>query len=172
MCARSTSSSDRYRVRSFLGLSGYYRKCIPNCATIAPPLTNLRKKWQHTKVVWPEAADRAFKELKAMLCSLPILKLSDFYRSFVLRTYASDKGIGAVLLKEYDRKHFPLSYASKKLNPTQAAYAIVERKCFAIGWALEKFTTYLYGRIFVIQTDHQPLAFLRTTRLTNPRLIR
>ena len=121
--------------------------------------------------MWSEDADRAFKELKAMLCSSPILKLPDFDRSFVLRTDASDSGFGAVLLQENDGKQFPIAYASKKLNPTQAAYAIVERECLAIVWALETFTTYLYGRTFVIQTNHQPMAFLRT-RLTNPRLIR
>ena len=31
---------------------------------------------------------------------------------------------------------------------------------------------YLYGINFVIQTDHQPLAFLRTSTLINPRLLR
>ena len=40
------------QVTSFLGLTRYYRKFIPNYATIASPLTNLTKKWQRTKVVW------------------------------------------------------------------------------------------------------------------------
>ena len=76
------------------------------------------------------------------------------------------------ILLEYAGEYFPVAYASMKLNPSQAAYAIVERECLTIVWALEKCTIYLYGWTFVIQTDHQPLAFLRTTRLINPRLIR
>ena len=59
--------------------------------------------------------------------SSPILKLPDFVRSFVHRTDTSDKGIGAVLFQEYEREHFSVAYASKKLNAAQAAYAIVER---------------------------------------------
>ena len=78
-----------------------------------------------------------------MMCCTPILKLPDFYRSFVLRTGASDKGISAVLLQEYDGEYLPVAYAGKKLTPTQAAYAIVERECLATVWVLKEFTTYL-----------------------------
>ena len=52
-----------------------------------------------------------------MLCSTPILKLPDFDRSFVLKTDASDKGIGAVHLHEYDGEYFPVAYAGMKLTP-------------------------------------------------------
>ena len=105
--------------------------------------------------------------------SVQRIKQPDFDRCYVLRIDASDKCIGAVLLQEYDGERFLVAYTRKKLNPTQAVYAIVERgNCLGIVWALEKFTTYLCGSTFLNQTDHQPLTFIRTTRLTNPRLIR
>ena len=124
------------------------------------------------KVNWSEKADCAFRELKDELCTAPILKLPDFDRTFILRTDASDTGLGAVLLQMYEQVYFPIAYASKTVSCTQMAYAVVERECLSIIWSMERFTTYLYGREFILQTDHQPLAFLKIARLTNPRLLR
>ena len=116
--------------------------------------------------MWTDETDKAFNQLKDSLCKDPILKLPDFDRPFVLRTDASDTGLGAMLLQKYDDVYFPVAFASKRLSKAQMAYAVVEREC------LEHFSVYLYGRDFVIQTDHQPLAFLRTSKLSNPRLFR
>ena len=43
-----TNKSD---IRSFLGLVGYYRKFIPNFASISVPLSDLTKKLV-SKIVW------------------------------------------------------------------------------------------------------------------------
>ena len=83
------------QVRSFFGFAGYYRKFIDNYAT----LTDLTKKGRPPRVIWTEETDHAFKDLKTKLSSTPILKLPDFARRFVLRTDASDTGLGAVLLQ-------------------------------------------------------------------------
>jgi hypothetical protein len=50
------------KVRSFLGLAGYYRRFNPNFSKIAKPITELLKKGN--KYVWSEACDQAFKHLK------------------------------------------------------------------------------------------------------------
>ena len=65
-----------------------------------------------------------------------------------------------------------MAYASKKLSPAQSSYATVEKECLAIVWGLQTFHCYLYGRLFTIQTDHAPLAFLKTAKLTNAKLMR
>ena len=90
----------------------------------------------------------------------------------MLRIDASDTGLGAVLLQPYDGTYSPVAYASQKLSDAQKGYAVIERECLSIVWALEKFTVYLHGKQLIIQTDQQPLAFLRTARLSNPRLLR
>ena len=51
-------------VRAFLGLSGYYRKFIPNYASTALPLTDLTKKSLPDRVSWTAACNTAFSELK------------------------------------------------------------------------------------------------------------
>jgi len=121
---------------------------------------------------WGLEEETAFTKLKEHLCEKPILRLPDLERSFVLRTDASDVGLGAVLLQEYDVGIFPVAYASRKLTHAEQKYAVVERECLAIVWAVAKFCRYLYGRQFVLQTDHRPLMFLDRAKLANARVMR
>ena len=72
------------QVRGFLGLTGYYRRFIPNYLSIAAPLTDLTKTYAPTEVVWSEASTIPFQRLKELLCSAPILRSPDFTRPFIL----------------------------------------------------------------------------------------
>jgi hypothetical protein len=134
------------QLRSFLGLIGYYRNYIPNYAAIAVPLTDLTKKGQPNNINWGEPQDKAYNTLKQMLVRKPILKLPDLRKPFILRTDASDYGVGAVLMQEHDGQLFPVSYASKKLSERERSYATVEKECMAVVWAVKKFMVYLYGK--------------------------
>ena len=159
------------QVRSFLGLIGYYRKFVPNFAVVACPLTDLTKKGIPNKVEWREEHERSFNNLKSLLLYAPILRLPDFTKDFYLRTDASDYGIGAVLLQMHE-KLFPIAYASRKLNDQERAYSVIEKECLGIVWAVRKFQAYLYGRTFILQTDHQPLVYLNRSKVSNGRLMR
>jgi len=92
--------ANKQQLRSFLCLIGFYRKFIPNFATEAVPLTDLTKKDQPNQMNWGEAKDRAFETLKGYIVNPPILRLPDFEKQFILRTDASNTGIGAILLQE------------------------------------------------------------------------
>ena len=170
--ANAPQPETKKQVRSFLGLAGYYRKFIPNFAEIAVPLTDLTKKGQPSKVKWEEPHQRAFRVLIDMLTRAPILRLPDFQRPFLVQTDASDVGVGAVLFQEYDDGKFPVAYASKKLLPRERNYSVIERECLAIVFAIKKFQKYLYGKEFVLQTDHQPLAYIQRCKIESGRIMR
>ena len=91
---------------------------------------------------------------------------------FVLQTDASDRGIGAVLLREEQGKKLPVAYASRKLKGSEVSYATVEKECLAIVRAVQKFQCYLYGNEFMLETDHKPLVYLNRSKVTNARLMR
>ena len=55
----------------------------------------------------------------------------------MLRTDASDTGLGSMLLQKYDDVYFPVAFASKRLSKAQMAYAVVEHECLAIVWSLQ-----------------------------------
>ena len=161
-------------LRSFLGFVGYYRRFIPNFAALAVPLTDLTKAKLPNRIEWGEPQEVAFTALKNRLSTPPILHLPDCTRQFFLRTDASNTGIGVVLLQEKDDtgEKFPVSYASRKLLPRERGYATVEKEALAIVWGIQKFEPYLYGREFVLQTDHQSLSYLQKSKLTNARIMR
>ena len=87
-------------LRRFLGLATWYRRFIPNYATIAEPLTNLTKKNQ--KYEWLEEQQHTFELLRAMVMSAPVLHRPHPEGLYIVQTDASDVGLGAVLLQEFD----------------------------------------------------------------------
>ena len=160
------------QIRSFMGLAGYYRDFIPNFAALAAPLSDLTRKGQPNKVEWGEAQEKAYLNIKALLTREPILRLPDPEKTYFLRTDASDEGIGAVLMQEYDGKLFPVCYGSKKLSSAERNYSTIEKECLAIVWGFKRFHLYLYGVPFALQTDHEPLKYMNSTKFTNGRLMR
>ena len=160
-------------VRAFLGLSGYYRKFIPNYASIAAPLTDLTKKTGPNQVMWLAECEEAFTKLKAVLCSAPVLRAPDFGIPFQLHTDASERGIGAVLSQQDgDGADHPIAYFSKKLLPREQNYSTVEKECLAIKLGIQTFRVYLLGRPFTIVTDHRSLEWLDRIKENNGRLTR
>ena len=161
------------QVRSFLGLTGYYRKFIENYVTIAAPLTDLTKKRLPDKVQWTKECEEAFMMLKHILCSSPVLANPDFDKQFILQTDASNRGVGAVLSqKDAEGRDKPIAFFSRKLLPREQRYSTVKQECLAIKLGVEAFKVYLIGKPFVIQTDHRSLKWLNRLKEKNSRLTR
>ena len=160
-------------VRAFIGTAGYYQKFISDFAGVASPLTDLTKKGAPTKVEWSPECEEAFSTLKNLLGCAPVLKNPDYGRTFFVQTDASDRGLGGVLSQQDDQgDDHPIQFLSRKLLPSERAYAAVEKECLAIVWAVQKLRHYLLGRRFVVQTDHQPLTWLNRVKDKNQRLLR
>ena len=146
-------------VRGFLGLAGYYRKFIRDFGTIAAPLTVLLKK---DGFLWTPAATIAFEALKKALTTAPVLQLPDFAVSFIVECDASGSGFGAVL----HQGGGPIAYFSKTIAPRHASLAAYERELIGLVHAMRHWRPYLWGRAFVVKTDHYSLKFLLDQCLT------
>lgn len=158
-------------IRSFLGLSGYYRAFIKDYARIAGPLSHLLKK--ESKFEWKDEQEASFNELKTRLCQAPILAYPDYKRGFILQTDASIKGLGAVLMQKHDDgKDRVVAYASRTLNKSEKNYSITHLEGLAIIFALKKFKYTILGYPIVIQTDHAPLRTLFQSKEITGRLAR
>ena len=56
-------------------------------------------------------------------------------------------------------------------NP-EKHYSTIERECFAIVWGITKFQEYVYGTELFLETDHDPLQYIRRAKFHNGRLMR
>ncbi|GFU29256.1 retrovirus-related Pol polyprotein from transposon 17.6 [Trichonephila clavipes] len=95
-------------IRSFLGLTSYYREYIPNFASLVLPLTELTRNRVPNIIPWNEVAEQAFTKLKAQLVKAPSLYTPDLSKPYQLYTDASATAIGACLSqKTMKRLHRP-----------------------------------------------------------------
>lgn len=164
--------STKKQVRSLLGLLGFYRRYIPNFASLTAPLSDLTKDTKTRTITWTSECERALKRIKELFSMSPVLQLPNLNQSFTVQTDASSAGIGAVLLQENGGVLHPVCYASRKLLDRETRYSTIERECLAIVWGIGKFSKYLWGMHFILQTDHRPLTYLNTSRFKNSRIMR
>ena len=159
-------------LRSFLGTCQFYSKFIENFATISAPLSDLLLKGVSEPLKFDEIALESFNLLKSKLVSAPILKLPDKDKIFVVRTDASQIGIGGILLQYHDSSPHPVAYVSRKLLPRERKYSTIERELLGIIFSVNKFKYYLLGAKFILEVDHRPLVFLQKFKGDNPRIMR
>jgi hypothetical protein len=160
-------------VRSFLGLTGYYRKFVPEYARIALPMVNLTKKIEPKLVNWNEECQQAFDQLKNYISTEPILAAPNFDKPFLLQTDASNAGLGAVLSQLDDEcKEHPIVFLSRKMLSNEINYSVAEKECLAIVWSINKLRYYLQGHKFTVITDHKALTWLENSKGANNRLMR
>ena len=79
---------------------------------------------------------------------------------FILDTDASSFGLGAILLQVQDGQEPVIAYASKALSKSQKRYCTTYRKLLALVLFVKHFRHYLWGRRFIIGTDHAALTWL------------
>lgn len=149
---------DKHQVRSFLGLCTYYRKFVLGFANIAKPLTKLTEEGKNFE--WDLECEEAFAQLKHALTSAPILSYPQTKGRFILDTDASNMAIGGILSQVQDGKEKVIGYFSKVLSKPERNYCVTRRELLAAVKSMEHFYKYLYGREFLLRTDHAALKWL------------
>ena len=82
-------------LRSFLGLSGFYRRFIGRYSQIAAPLIDLLQ--DKVPYIWTSLQQQSFEALKQAVSTAPILKVVNLEKPFILEIDANGVAVGAVL---------------------------------------------------------------------------
>jgi hypothetical protein len=127
------------------------------------PITELMKKGN--KYLWSEACDEAFKHLKKLLTTSPVLAQPDTTKSFDVYCDASDTGLGGVLMQEGR----VISYSSRQLRRHEEHYPTHDLELAAVVMALQTRHHYLLGNTVHIYTDHKSLKYIFTQPDLNMR---
>ena len=150
-------------LRRLLGMVNHVAKFAPNLAELTKPLRDLLKK--ENEWVWGPDQEEAFKKLKMLLSSSPILQHYNPNKPTMVSADASSYGIGGVLMQKDSEGWKPVFYASRAMTSTEQRYAQVEKEALAMTWICEKFSDFLIGmNDFTIETDHKPLLALMKTK--------
>lgn len=152
-----------HEVRSFLGMAGYYRRFIPDFSKIAKPMTSLLQK-EH-KFVWTEECEAAFRTLRELLTTAPVLAQPDIEKPFEVYCDASKTGLGCVLMQEGR----VIAYASRQLRKHEVNYPTHDLELAAVVHALKIWRHYLLGNVCNIYTDHKSLKYIFTQPELNMR---
>ena len=134
-------------------------KFLPNLSTKLRPLYQLLKRG--TRWHWDKSRAEAFEAAKNALQDDTLLVHYDSNRQLVLACDASPYGLGAVLSHIMDDgQERPIAYASRTLTAAEKNYSQLEMEALGVVFAVQKFHNYLYGREFIIESDHRPLSFI------------
>jgi hypothetical protein len=94
------------------------------------PITELLKKGN--KYIWSEASDEAFKHLKKLLTTSPVLAQPDTTKPFNVYCDASETGLGGVLMQEGQ----VILYSSRQLRRHEEHYPTHDLELAAVVMAL------------------------------------
>eukprot|EP00253_Pinus_taeda_P031166 PITA_31166 len=154
-------------VHSFLGFSGYYRRFIEHYLHIAAPLYALTG---NIDFFWTEKCEHAFKNLKKLVSTAPVLRGPNWDLPFQIPSDASDTAIGAVLGHEEDKKPYAIYYIRKNLSPAELYYTITEKEFLAVIHAIINFRHYITGYPVILYIDHSAIKYLANKPITNGRI--
>lgn len=157
-------------IQRFVGMASYFRKYIHQFAGKAKSLHNLCKK--NVAFVWSPECDESFESLKIALCSAPVLAFPDYSRKFYISTDASFHSVGGYISNDPPPNDRPIEFFSKTLSMCQQNYSTTHKELLAIVMAIEQFAHYIWGKSFVVHTDHEALTYLFSQNKVGSRLLR
>ena len=159
----------------FLGLVNFQQKCIPNCSTIAKPLSEITGRSKRHVIKWTDEQSMAFERLKEEVAREITLSCPDYgptASKMELFVDASGTGAGACLMQFQNGVYRIIGHASMSFSVTQCKYSTIERELTAIRFGLIAFRSFIYGVHFILYTDHRPLIYLHNMTVYSSRLQR
>jgi len=156
-----------------IGYFNWLREYIPSCSSVMEPLTRLTlgDKTFH----WGDEQETSFTKLKELLLERVQLASLEPDDTIVLRTDASQIGLGGVVLaRKPSGKEKVLGFMSKKFSKAQQNWSTIEQELYAVLYCL---TNPLYTNVFkccrvMVETDHRNLMYLDKLADSNRKLLR
>ena len=142
---------NRGELQSFLGMVTYLSPFIPQLSSHTATLRGLLKT--DVEYGWNATYQVTFDKLKSLVCEDTTLRYFNTKKLVTIQVDASGKGLGAALIQDDG----PVAFASKALTPTEQRYANNESELLTCIFSAERFRTCVFGRHFMIKSDHKSL---------------
>ena len=153
-------------LRSFLGTTAWFSKFVPQYSAAVQPLSALLRK--DSVFEWSEEASTAFKSIKELISSSPVIQPFRPELKTVVTSDGCDRGAGAVLTQvQPSGEEKPVAYWSRSFSDAERRYSVSEKEALSAVNAVEHWRLYLWGRHFVLRTDHSALTTLLSPQASN-----
>ena len=132
---------------------------LSNFASTATPLYDLL--WKSAPWTWVKAQRGSFQGVKDLLKSSDLLVHFDPEKQLILACDVSLGGLRAVLsycLKGGSER--PVAFESCTQSVAEQKYSQFNKEALSIVFGVKRFHQYLYGRHFVVHSDHKPLMYI------------
>ena len=155
-------------MQKFLGFAIYFQPFVKGYATLAAKLYHMTtKNFDWNKSTWTEDYESVFDKFKTALQNSQRLFYPDYSKRWVLRTDASQLGVGGVLLQEVEidirKELMPLFFVSKKFSPGAQKWSTIQQECFGIYYTVFKLQDHLRGKFFECECDHNNLRWMEAS---------
>ncbi|UYV78910.1 hypothetical protein LAZ67_17000240 [Cordylochernes scorpioides] len=162
------------KLRRFLGMLNFYRRCLPNAVSTQAPLHAMVEGRKNASCQWTPTALQAFDQRKFQLANAALLHHPFPEAPLCLTVDASDFAVGAALHQQVGNNFQPIAFFSRKLDAAQRKYSAYDRELLAVYLSIKHFRHLLEGRQFPVYTDHKPLtyAFQQNLDKASPRQCR
>ena len=121
-------STNKSKLKSFLGLMTYNGKFISSVASLLHPLYQLLWKDLHWK--WTAKCQEAFDSAKTLVSKAPVLVHYDVTKP--IKLYCDASAVGACIIHVVNGEEKPVAYASRALSVAEQNYAHIKHEALAI----------------------------------------
>jgi hypothetical protein len=160
------------QMQSFLGAALYFKGFVPNYSTLAAPLHEMTKQsatWNND--TWNAETLAAFAQFKGALQSSFNIFYPDYSLPWVLRTDASQVGVGSALFQLFQETpsaeivYQPILFASEKFSDPARRWSTIEQEAYACYFGIKKCSYYLRCKSFILETDHRNLQWIEQSQV-------
>ena len=169
--SNENSAKNKKSMQSLLGCGVYFRNFVPDYALYAQPLYDSTKDsfdWKNMNQVLK------LKEHHSIYLDRIVhaqeLFYPDYTLQWILQTDACISGLGGVLLQVKDGILQPIYFISKAHSKAAQKWSTIQQEGHAIYYCVKKLAHLLYGKEFLIETDHNNLRYMEAS--LNPMIIR
>ena len=146
------------QTRTFCGMVNFLSSFLPNLKRLLIPTYDLQKKSKKFK--WTEEAEKAFKDIKELFISPPVLKAPTPNVLFCLQSDTSREGVCSTLLQKQRNKWVVIGYHSKRLPQSAKNFCVTELELTGLLVNIHGFMQLLCNRYFEVLVNHKAIEYM------------
>nr|KYP65232.1 Retrovirus-related Pol polyprotein from transposon 297 family [Cajanus cajan] len=137
---------------------------IPRLAEKVGPIFTLLRKLKNFE--WTNQCEKAFKNFKVFLTTLPVLQRPDYHVDLLLYLVMAEGAISAVIVQEHQKVQTPIYFISQVLQDTEKWYQMIEKLALALVTAARRLRPYFQSHQVVVKIDYPIKQILRKLELS------